>query len=119
MSRTVGVVYDAEADLWDLGGGIPEGLEALRQRLLQAIWLAAGEWFLRVNRGLDRSLVIGHQVRLGIARSALDEVIRIEGGSEVTGLRNSRISLTGRTANYSVTVDTIWGEINMSETLGG
>ena len=65
--RTVGVQYDAARDVWDLDSTVPSDIEALRQRILQAIWLRVGEWFIRRNAGLDRDLIIGHQINPALA----------------------------------------------------
>ena len=114
--RTVGTTYDADRDVWDLDGTVPDALEAtLRQRIRQAIWLRFGEWFLNRNRGLDRSLIIGHQINSALAAQALNETIRTEGGAEITGLRDTffEVDRPNRTLRYRVVVDTIYGTLNM------
>lgn len=115
MARTVGVVYDAGRDVWDLDGTVPDALEALRQRILQALWLRFGEWFLRRRAGLDRDLIIGHQINASLAAQALNDVIRTEGGAEVTGLRDTSVEVDrpSRTLRWRVVVDTIYGEMRM------
>ena len=114
--RTVGVVYNAARDVWDLDDTVPSAIEALRQRIVQAIWLRSSEWFLRRNAGLDRGLIIGHQINAALAAQALNDTIRTEGGAEVTGLRNTFYSVDSsiRRLNYRVVVDTIYGELAMS-----
>ena len=118
--RTVGVTYDPARDLYDLDGTVPDALEALRQRILQAIWLQVGEWFLNRNRGLDRSLIIGHQINAALAAQALNETIRTEGGAEITGLRDTffEVERATRTLRYRVVADTIYGELRMEGGLG-
>ena len=121
MARTVGVTYDPARDLYDLDGTVPDALEALRQRILQAIWLQVGEWFLNRNRGLDRSLIIGHQINAALAAQALNETIRTEGGAEITGLRDTsfEVERATRTLRYRVVADTIYGELRMEGGLSG
>ena len=116
--RTVGVEYDADRDVYDLDGRIPTELEALRQRLQQAVWLRAGEWFLNRRRGLNRDLIIGHQINAELAAQALNDVIRTEGRSEVTGLRDTfyEVDRADRRLRYRVVVDTIYGEMAMEGT---
>ena len=116
--RTVGTSYDAERDVWDLDGTIPTDLEALRQRIRTAIWLQLGEWFLNRNRGLDRGLIIGHQINSALAAQALNDTIRTEGGAEVTGLRDTfyEVDRAARRLRYRVVVDTIYGAMTMEGT---
>ena len=116
MSRTVGTVYDPRTRTWDLGGGIPDGLEALRQRVQQAVLLRFGEWFLDRAKGLETSLVIGHQIQPALAAQAINDVIMTEGGAEITALRDTTHSVdrTTRRLNYSVRVESIWGDFDVS-----
>ena len=116
--RTVGVVYDPALDVWDLDGTVPDALEALRQRIIQAIWLQVGEWFIRRNAGLDRSIILGHRINAALAAQALNEVVRREGGAEITGLRDTffEVERSTRTLRYRVVADTIYGELRMEGT---
>lgn len=109
------MVHDADRDVWDLDGSIPTELEALRQRIRQAIWLRLGEWYLNRRRGLNRDLIIGHQINAELAAQALNDVIRTEGGAEVTGLRDTfyEVDRAERRLRYRVVVDTIYGEMAM------
>ena len=113
--------YDAARDVWDLDSTVPSDIEALRQRIVQAIWLQVGEWFIRRNAGLDRDLIIGHQINPALAAQALNDTIRTEGGAEVTGLRDTFYSVDSgrRRLNYRVVVDTIYGEMAMGGAVDG
>ena len=117
--RTVGVVYDAARDSYDLDGTVPDALEALRQRIQQALFLQAGEWFIRRRAGLDRSLILGHRINAALAAQALNEVVRREGGAEITGLRDTffDVERSTRTLRYRVVADTIYGELRMEGSL--
>ena len=121
MSRTVGVDYDPDLDVYDLDGTVQDALEALRQRVQQAIWLRLGEWYLNRNRGLNRSLIIGHQINQTLAAQALNDVVRTEGGAEITGLRDTFTSVesSARRLNYRVVADTIYGEMTVSGEVSG
>lgn len=86
---------------------------------MQALWLIAGEWFLNTRRGLNRGLVLGHQINLELARETLDEVIRTEGGDEIISLENSTVTIDRgrRRLNYSVEIISVWGEMEIAEVM--
>ena len=113
--RTVGVVYDAARDVYDLDGTVPDALEALRQRIQQALFLQVGEWFIRRRAGLDRSIILGHRINSALAAQALNAVVRTEGGAEITGLRDTFVDVdrSSRTLRWRVVADTIYGELRM------
>ena len=103
----------------DLDDRIVDGIESLRQRIVTAIRFRLREWFLARNQGLDYNLLIGHRISPGLAASVLNALIRREGGSEVTGLTDIQFSLDrpNRIFNYSVRVQTIYGDMNLSQSL--
>ena len=112
MARTVGVVYDADLDVYDLDGTVPDAIEALRQRIL-AGHLAQGRRVVPEPqpRAGPQSLIIGHQINAALAAQALSDTIRTEGGGEITGLRDTffQVDRPSRTLRYRVVVDTIYG----------
>ena len=104
-----------ENDPEDLDGRIVDGIESLRQRIVQAIRFYFGTWFLNRNQGLDYTLLIGHGTSPGIAANALNFVIRNEGGAEVLALENLRYSLDKqRVFRYYVLVQTVYGPMPIS-----
>ena len=117
MPRTVSVAPPDPNRTDDLDGQIVDGIEALRQRIVQAIRFRIGTWDFARREGLDYDLLIGHRIPPEIAAAALNATIRKEGRDEVTGLRNVRFSLesSNRVFSYSVTVDTIYGPMQISE----
>ena len=119
MSRTVSVAFDSATGIYDLDGSVVSQLEALRQRVREAVYLRFGEWMLERSAGLDRDLIIGHQINLPLAATAINDVIRTEGGTEIIALHDVQYSSdrVTRTMNYSVRVESIWGEFAMAETL--
>ena len=104
-----------------MDGGVVSELEALRQRIREAIYLRFGEWFLARSRGLDRDLILGHGINAGLAAATLDQVIRDEGGAEIIALHDSdyRVDRTQRILHYSVRVESIWGELTMEGNVNG
>ena len=120
MSTTVSVTLDPRTEIYDLDDRTVTRIEALRQRILQAIWLIAGEWYLNTNRGLDRGLVLGHQIVAELARQTIDQVVRDEGGDEILSIESTvSIDSPNRILNYSVDVVSIWGEMTMTQTVIG
>ena len=117
MPTTLGVSYIAGQPP-DLDGTIVTGFESLRQRIVQAIRFRLGEWFLRTNRGLPYTDLIGHRTTAGLAAATLTQAIRDEGGAEVEAVTDVRWSLTHpRRFRYQATVDTIYGPTAVDETL--
>ena len=117
--RTLGVSRANENAPFDLDNTVLDGLEALRQRIVQAIKWRIRTWFLLRTRGVDYQLLIGHQTTAALAASTISSVIREEGGAEVTGLRDVQFSLNHETRvfRYSVNVDSIYGTMRLNEDL--
>ena len=118
--RTISVSEITEQRPDDLDGRVVEGLEALRQRVVQAIRFRIKTWFLNQNRGLDYDLILGHRITAAQAASVLGQAILDEGGDEIEGLENVEYSIDSetRTFRYSVLVNTIWGTMPLSENIG-
>ena len=101
----------------DLDGTIVDGIESLRQRVTQAIRFRRGEWFLDTRRGIPESDLIGHQTAAGIAAGAVTSAIRTEGGDEVTAIEDIRFSIVGRRFRYQARIQTIYGPMEVQETV--
>ena len=103
----------------DLDGTVVDGIEALRQRVEQAIRFVFGEWFLAADRGLRRELVQGHQTTLALAAATLTGTIRDEGGDEVTAVETPVVALDFQTREmtYSAVVHTIYGDMPLNGVL--
>ena len=103
----------------DLDGTVVDGIEALRQRVEQAIRFIFGEWFLAADRGLRRELVQGHQTTLDLAAATITGTIREEGGDEVTSVETPVVTLDFQTREmtYSAIVHTIYGVMPLSQVL--
>ena len=68
------------------------------------------------ERASTGPLILGHRINSALAAQALNEVVRTEGGAEVTGLRDTffDVERSSRTLRYRVVADTIYGELRMS-----
>ena len=119
MARTISVAQPSPDRTDDLDGAVVDGIEALRQRVVEAIRYRFGTWFLSRNTGLDYDLLIGHRITADLAAATLNSTIREEGREEVTGLDNVVYSLarSDRIFEYSVLVQTIYGPMQISEAL--
>ena len=108
--RTISVTTDAQG-VTDVDGGIATDLEALRQRVVQAIRFQFGTWFLDSRRGIRRELIQGHETTLGIAAATITQAIRDEGGDEITGIELPVVQLDfdTREFRYSARISTIYG----------
>ena len=104
----------------DLDGLLVDGLEALRQRIVQAIRFRFGTWFLARTDGLDYGRLIGHRIPPALAAAALNDTVREEGGAEIIALHDIQYSLSrdSRVFSYSVHVESIHGPLYIAEDLG-
>ena len=57
-----------------------DGVESLRQRIVQALRFRISTWLLDRLAGLDYNLLIGHRISPALAASTLSSAIREEGG---------------------------------------
>ena len=120
MPRTVSTTPPSPTLTDDLDGGVVDGVESLRQRIVQALRFRLGTWLLARKKGVNYNLLIGHRISQGLAASALSDVIRLEGGSEIVSLNNVQFSLDreSRVYRYSVEIDTIYGSMTVDEAIG-
>ena len=121
--RTVSVspIRPTEGAPEDLDGRIVDGVESLRQRVVQA-------FRFRLRRMVHRpapwlrlcNTIIGHRIPPALAATALANVVRDEGGAEILSLENMQYSLDrgNRTFSWSVLARTIYGPMPLSLTQG-
>ena len=117
--RTIGVTTDANG-ITDLDGTVVDGLEALRQRVHQALQFFYNTWFLASQRGIRPELVRGHETTVDVAGAAITATIRDEGGDEITGINPPpfvRLNYETRTLTYKATIQTIYGDMEVSEAI--
>ena len=119
MARTISVEQQGPTLSDDLDGRVVDGIEALRQRIVQRIRFRIRTWFLQRNEGLDYNLILGHRISAALAATALNQTILTEGGDEVTGLDDVQYSIErdSRTFRYSVMVRTIYGDMPLTTVL--
>ena len=100
----------------DLDFTLIDGIESLRQRLVQRLLFWRGEWFLDTSQGVPYlPSVLGRQGSLTLLRQVITAYIEVD--DEVTGVRNIEIEFrpTDRRAGYRADVDTIHGTIEQFE----
>lgn len=103
----------------DLDGTVVDGVESLRQRIVQAIKFRVREWFVDIRRGVDYAMIFGHATTLDLAAATITATIRKEGGDEITSID---VTFTGldpetRRMTYQATLHTIYGDMELSEAL--
>lgn len=116
--RTLSATENANGTI-DLDGTIVSDLEALRQRIVQAIKFQHGTWFLNIRRGIDYDLIRGHQTTLEIAAQVLYNAILSEGGDEVIDIQTPVVELDRNTRRmtYQANIKTIYGPMDLNEPL--
>ena len=72
----------------DIDGRVATRAESLSQRIRSAFRFRLGEWFLNENAGFDYDLVLNHQISSAHTTQILLNVIRQEGGEEITNIRD-------------------------------
>lgn len=117
MSRTISTTGDPP----DIDGNIATDIESLRQRIRSAIRFRLHEWFYAPNEGVDYDLLLGHTTSTGQAAQLIVSTIRTEGRHEITGVRdvNYDIDRTTRRFQFKCTADTIYGTMDITETIPG
>lgn len=118
--RTLGVSIDSDG-IADISGTVLDDIEALAERIREAVLFRLGSWFLDVNLGLDYEAIRGHRTTLQIAARTITEAIATEGGSEITSISTPIVSLnsTNRKMSYRAEVLTIYGEsITVEQDIG-
>ena len=103
-----------------MDGLVATDIEALRQRLEQAVQFVLGTWFLDTNAGLDRDLIQGHDTTTEIASTVITEAIIDEGGDEVltVDVELASLDVATRVFRYRALVDTIYGRMTQESTIG-
>ena len=109
MSKTISTTGNPP----DIDGRIATRAESLSQRIRSAYRYRLREWFLNPNGGLDYDLIFTHQISDSQTQQVLVNVIREEGGAEITNIRDivGEFRPDGRTFHFSCNVDTIYGDV--------
>lgn len=97
---------------------IVDGLENVRQRVIERLRFWVGQWFLRVEDGVPYRPEIFHRpTSVGLAAAVVTSQIRdVE---EVTGVANvvAQIDPLSRRMTYSATIMTVYGDMQIGETI--
>ena len=98
---------------------IVDGLEDVRQRVIERLRFWLGQWFLGVHDGVPyRPEIFQRPTSVGLAAAVVSDQIRSV--DEVTGVSKvfAEIDPLTRKMTYTATVSTPHGEMSMSETVG-
>lgn len=112
--KTLAVTTDPDTGITDLDGTVTEGIEALRQRVVQRLAFRRGTWALNPTAGTDR--IVGHSITARLAAQRLTAAIRDEGQGEITDIRDVtfRLDAETRRLHYSAVAVTIYGDLPIS-----
>ena len=118
-TRTLGITEN-EDGVRDLDGTILTDIQALEERIFEVIQFNLGTWFLDIRRGVDRTLIQGHETTLVIAANTITDAILAEGGDEITSIDTPIVQLDfeSRRMTYQAIIHTIYSDsINMNAAL--
>ncbi len=116
MTRTIG------GDLSVDGRGnlvIEQGLEAVRQRVLQRLHFVRGEWFLSDSDGVPYYQdIFGQPYNEGLAaRVIASEILKVTGVADAEVLSISLDPPAGRRLSLALRVETDFGQMTIEEKL--
>ena len=102
----------------DITGQIIDGIDALRQRITNRLRFRRGDWFLNRNEGIPYGELLQHPGNLRLLEQAITNALRTL--QEVTSITNIQTNYTpnNRTFEYTAVVHSIYGDINLNETVG-
>ena len=117
MARTLSVAPVDPADphgAHDLDDRIVDGLEALRQRIVQRLRFPRGTSPFDLAAGTTN--VTGHRITVPLAARAISDAIRDEGADEVLAVTDviADLDRPTRQLRYSASVSSIHGPIPIS-----
>ena len=103
----------------DLNNQIIDGIESVRQRVVQRLRFRARSWFINLQKGVPYTpQVFGHQTTLPIATATITAAIKeVPDVTDVLDV-DSTLDPDTRRMTYSATVHTIFGNFSMSEEVG-
>ena len=108
-----GEIQDLHLD--DRGNlAVAEGLEDIRQRVVEALRFGAGEWYLDASAGVSylRDVFV-RPVEVGAVSTILTDAIRaVPGVESVSGIQ-VELDTEERTMSYSATVHTAEGDVTV------
>ena len=124
--KTIGAFLSGESDDQDIrldarsGLDVKDGLESLRQRVIEHLKLFRGEYYLDTSRGIPYfDEVFTRPVQPGMVSAVISSGI-LEKSPEVTGIKDIRLTFDtpSRSVIFEVTVDTVYGPMDLEGSLG-
>ena len=111
--RTLGVNEATSQRASDLDWTVVDGLEAVRQAVVQRLRFWFGTWFLNAARGVPYRTILGSVADTGLAARTITDAIRAVG--DVTEVLDVQFVLdqSSREASYSARVKTVYGEMSV------
>lgn len=102
-----------EGDYDDLDGQLVDGLESLRQRIVQRIRFPLGQWFVDTRRG---TLPLLGYNEPSVPAGIITATILDEGGAEVVSVENVVVGFdqATRAMTYTAQVRTVYGDATIS-----
>ena len=102
-------------DGYDMDNTVVDGLRSLEERIRQRLQFLIGTWDLDTRKGTES--VLGFGMTPELAASVISAAIRDEGGDEVTDVVDVEARIdANRTMYYDVTVNTIYGQMALTDT---
>lgn len=104
----------------DFDGQVVDGLESLRQRVVQRLYIWWGTWFIRMRYGTRWTQYILGTPGVDIVSIAQQEITStILDNDEVTAVENVQVEFVSetRTLKYSADVLSIHGRMSISESI--
>ena len=95
-----------------------EGLEALKQSCLTRLRQFKGGWFLNEEDGTDWEKVLANQYQQSVLINLIKQKLLTVLGVNSVPVLNVEFDNQSRYANIEATINTIYGEFNLSESLG-
>lgn len=86
--------------------------QAVAQAVLTRLRLFAGEWFLDRREGLDLSQILGYGTQATRDQQVQERILGTRG---VTGIAAYSSQVSGRSFTVSCTVDTLYGQAQITE----
>ncbi len=92
------------------------GIQEVRQRIQERLRYWRGEWFLNSAEGLPYLTdLLGSRLDEGLVHTVIRE--QVLDVADVTGVSNIEITESNRVFTISLDVATIFGSVNLSQTL--
>ena len=100
----------------DLSNALADGLESVRQRVVQRLRFRAREWLLNLNAGVPYDPnIFGHRTTLALATQTITAAIRTVPDVTAVSRVESTLNHEIRTMTYFASVSTLYGSFTVTE----